>query len=477
MIYFFISVNLLAIAGDINITWTSPVYPKLYSNDRSKNPLGRPITQDEDSWMGSLMNIGAMLGTFPFGFLAQKLGRKVALLSVAPAHFIAYLSMAFAKHVYIYYFGRFLSGLAVGGGYTLLPMYIAEIAEDSTRGIYGVTLGVFWSFGNFLPYAIGPFLSIKTSNLIFAAIPVLFFVTFAISGTESPYFLLAGNKVTQAENVLMKLRSAEKDAVQFELVRIQMLLREETHGTWMDIFSQKDLRKFLAVSLCLISFQQLVGSNVISFYMQSIIDSAGTNLSSAFSSVGMGICFLISSMIVPFIIERFGKKSITIFSSIGNSISLSSLSVYFYIKEHTDWDISSLFWLPALSLVSSIFTFQIGLGITPWTISSELFPNKVRASAATAVSATCWVMSFLVTKYFDDMVDLLSNAGVFLFFSGMAIACAVFTYVFVPEEKGKMLGQVKDMLSRKGSYFMNSFEDIGNKISVSEKNSAWNYLH
>lgn len=139
----------MATSGDVTISWTSPIYSKLYSNDSSINPLGKPITEKQDSWIGSLLNIGAMLGTFPYGYLAERFGRKATLLSIALPHFVAYLAMAFAQNVYIIYFGRFLGGLAVGGGYTLLPMYIAEVSEDSNRGMFGVTLGIFWSIGNF----------------------------------------------------------------------------------------------------------------------------------------------------------------------------------------------------------------------------------------------------------------------------------------------------------------------------------------
>ncbi|KAJ8942450.1 hypothetical protein NQ318_002662 [Aromia moschata] len=108
------------------MTWTSPIYPKLYSNDPSINPLGKSITQEEDGWIGSLINIGAMIGPFIFSFIAEKFGRKIGLLCIAIPHITAYITFAFAKNVYLFYFGRLFGGLSVGGGYTLLPMYIAE---------------------------------------------------------------------------------------------------------------------------------------------------------------------------------------------------------------------------------------------------------------------------------------------------------------------------------------------------------------
>ncbi|KAJ8977077.1 hypothetical protein NQ317_008419 [Molorchus minor] len=157
-------VDLLATSGDITLAWTSPIYSKLYSNDTSINPLGRPITENEDGWIGSLVTIGAMVGPLPFSFIAEHFGRKIGLLCIAIPHIIAYFSMAFATNIYVFYFGRIFGGLAMGGGYTLLPMYIAEVSEDHNRGMMSQTLNIFWAIGNFLPYLIGPFLSIFRPN-------------------------------------------------------------------------------------------------------------------------------------------------------------------------------------------------------------------------------------------------------------------------------------------------------------------------
>ncbi|KAH0810264.1 hypothetical protein GEV33_012527 [Tenebrio molitor] len=127
------------------MTWTSPIFPKLYSNDSEVNPFDKPITTDEDSWIGSLINIGAMIGPFPYGFIGEKYGRKIGLLAISIPHIISYLTLAFSRTVYLYYFARLLGGIAVGGGYTLLPMYVAETSgRDAleTAREYNLNVGV-----------------------------------------------------------------------------------------------------------------------------------------------------------------------------------------------------------------------------------------------------------------------------------------------------------------------------------------------
>ncbi|KAJ8946911.1 hypothetical protein NQ314_008710 [Rhamnusium bicolor] len=233
------AVDLLATSGDITLSWTSPVYPKLYSNDSSKNPLEDPITEDEDAWIGSLVMIGAMIGPLPFGFISEHFGRKIGLLCIGIPHIFSYFTMAFANNIYLFYFGRLFGGLAMGGGYTLLPMYIAEISQDSNRGMMSQTLNVFWSIGNFIPYAIGPFVSIMWFNIILACIPSTFFIIFLLLAPETPYYLVGVNKLKNAQKSLMLLRSTNEEGVRAELDYIKAHFKKEENGHFSDIFKKQ----------------------------------------------------------------------------------------------------------------------------------------------------------------------------------------------------------------------------------------------
>lgn len=407
-----------------------------------------------------------MIGTLPFGVIAEKFGRKPALLCIALPHFVAYVVMAFAKHVYLFYFGRFFGGIAVGGGYTLLPMYIAEISEDAYRGIYSVTLGIFWSFGNFLPYAVGPFLSIKNFNLFSAFFPIIFIIIFSLVGTETPHFLVAEKQIEKAEKVLMLLRGATKKDIQTELFGIQDMLVKEEHGSLTNIITDRSLRKALIISLVLITFQQLVGvGSSLPCYLQPILDASGTKISSNIGSLVMGLCLISFSLIVPFIMEKYKRKTLMIFSSVGTSLFLLCLGIFFFLKDSTTYSTISIYWLPLASMVGSLFTYQIGLNIMPWTIPSELFPKSVKQVSATCVTFFCYLWMFVVTKYFNDMNTTLGRSGTFWFYATMSLACAIFTLFFVPETKGKSLAEIQDMIRRKVSFVSDS---VGHKETTND---------
>lgn len=436
----------MATTGDITLSWTSPIYPKLYSNDSSINPLGRPITENEDGWLGSLLTLGAIVGPFPYSVIASRYGRKIGLLCVSVPHIISYFTMAFARTIYLFYFGRIFGGLAMGAGYSLLPMYIAEVSEASNRGMMSLTLNVFWAVGNFIPYAIGPFISIMWFNIILGCIPTAFFIIFFVIGVETPYFLTEKNRIDTAEKSLMKLRSLQKDGIQKELEEIKAHLKKDEDGHFSDIIRKLELRKAFIICLVLIIAQEMSGFCAITFYLQPIFEAAGTSISSEMSALYVGISMLISSFISPFLVDRLGRRVLIIGSCCGMCAALAMIGAFFYVQDSTDNSTDDILWIPIFSLIFYIVSFNFGMGSVPWTLCSEMFPNNVKQIAASCVSSMCWITTFLITRFFNDMNDGLGRAGSFWFFSASCLVAAVFSVIMVPETKGKSFSEIQDML-------------------------------
>lgn len=95
-------------------------------------------------------------------------------------------------------------------------------------------------------------------------------------------------------------------------------------ATFMDLFRVNVNFKALLLTISLIVFQQFAGINVVIFYSQKIFDAAGTSssLSSAVSTIIIGICSFLPSLITPFIVDRWGRKILLNTSAIGCCISL-----------------------------------------------------------------------------------------------------------------------------------------------------------
>ncbi|XP_060517919.1 facilitated trehalose transporter Tret1-like [Cylas formicarius] len=441
-----LAVALLATSGDVTQTWTSPTYPKLYSNDTSENPLGEPITPDEDAWIGSLLNVGAMIGALPAGFIADRIGRKMTLLCIAIPHLVAYVAYAFARNVYLFYFGRFISGLSVGSGYAIIPMYVAEVSSDSNRNAFSAMLPIFWTLGNFLPFAIGPYITIKIFNLILAALPATFLVVFILLAPETPYYYIQKGNEKKAESSLVKLRSIPSAEVQKEILQIKETVGKHEDGALMDIFIKPSLRRALILSLILMMGNQFSGINAVGYYLEPILDASGTDIPSDLASTFYGGWLFISSFTSTFAVKKLGQKIPLIASCIGSAISMVSLGIFFYIHDNNEEDAKPLFWLPLVSLLVYCAFFNLGLAGIPWAVGSQLFPNSVKPISSAAVSCMCWFCSFLITHFFNDLTNSLDKSGTFWLFGGCNVLTAIFTLVWIPETKGKSFSEIQDML-------------------------------
>lgn len=72
--------NILSLSVGASITWTSPYLRTLQDSD---SPLDVPVTKEDASWIGSLLAVGALVGSFFFGWLSEKVGRFWSLIAGA----------------------------------------------------------------------------------------------------------------------------------------------------------------------------------------------------------------------------------------------------------------------------------------------------------------------------------------------------------------------------------------------------------
>ena len=130
--------------------WSSPVQPQLQQNSTLNWVTDRSSTwfiymdDDQISWVGSLINIGAMIGAVCGGFLMDRFGRAFTLMAVAVPYLVGWLLIALAidprncfytlftfisktNHLFLLvmlYLGRVFGGLAAGVTCAVAPCYI-----------------------------------------------------------------------------------------------------------------------------------------------------------------------------------------------------------------------------------------------------------------------------------------------------------------------------------------------------------------
>ena len=177
----------MALAVGTALAWTSPVLPQLY-----KESSWLVITKEQGSWVSSLLALGAILGAVPSGPMADKLGRKKTLLLLAAPFLLSWVIIIFAYKLWLIYLARFIIGAAVGAACVVVPTYISEIAETSTRGSLGAMFQLFITVGILLAFIFGTVMSYTTFAIVCALIEVGFLGSF-IFMPESPIWLVVGS--------------------------------------------------------------------------------------------------------------------------------------------------------------------------------------------------------------------------------------------------------------------------------------------
>nr|XP_022912004.1 facilitated trehalose transporter Tret1-like [Onthophagus taurus] len=428
--------------------WTSPVLPKMLDPNRTDdNPLGRVITQDEESWIGALISIGASAGPFIAAFAADHIGRKWTLLALGVPLAASFIMLVFSNTIGMIYTARTLSGISVGGVFAVLPTYIAEVSEVKIRGMMSTTMNNFEVSGMLLAYVIGPYVSIKLFNILCALVPLLFLLCF-LPMPESPYYLIAKDRKGSAKECLKKLRIGSTDSkVEKELEEIKECVDQYLGSKYTDIISSKSNLKALLISLGLITAQQLSGVNIVTFYTQLIFEATGSSIPAEISSIIIGAVQVIAAFITPLVVDKLGRRVLLMISAIGALISEAPLGLYFHLKNN-DVDVENIYWLPVVCLIVYMIVFNFGFGPLPWTIMSELFPDNMKAVATSLTSFLCWILSFIITKYFESVSGYIGIGGSFWIFSGFNLLAAFFIYFFVPETKGKTFQEIQNDLQR-----------------------------
>nr|AHF27419.1 putative sugar transporter 5 [Phaedon cochleariae] len=429
------------VAGTV-LTWSSPELDKL-AND-TETPFRYPIDEDERSWISSLFPLGSIFGPFIFGYLADVIGRKNTLLTCGVPFVVCYLLMAFGTEIWIFYLARFFLGVVLGGVFTVIPMYVGEVAEDTNRGALGSMMNVFLCSGLFFAYCVGPYTSVMVFNLILAVFAIIFLPTFYFLSPETPQYFISKGKYKEARESMQKIRGSTVN-VDYELDAIQKKSKEDGKGNIMDIYRSKALTKALGISVGLVFFQQFSGINAVLFYAQTIFKKAGTSIKPEICSIIIGGVQFGTSFLTPLIADRLGRKVLLLVSAVGMVIAEVPLGIYCYLDSHGT-NMSSVSFLPIVCLIAYIITYNFGFGPLPWAVMGEIFPANVKSIASSITAGFCWFCGFLIAKYFAAISDAIGMGPSFWIFSGFCAAAIPFTMFFVVETQGKNVDEIQKEL-------------------------------
>ncbi|KAJ8964306.1 hypothetical protein NQ314_005006, partial [Rhamnusium bicolor] len=439
-----------SVAAGTVLGWTSNISDKLKNyelNDVS-------IDQDALGWIGSFATIGAMLMCFPIGYICDLIGRKWGCLMTVIPFTVGWLLIICANNTGMIYAGRFLTGLAGGAFCVAAPIYTSEIAQKEIRGALGSYFQFLLVIGILISYVGGAYMSPQALSILCAVIPIIFALVFFFQ-PETPVYYTKKNKHQAALHSLQRLRGNMYNCDN-EIKEIKDALDKDAsiQISFIDAVNTTASKRALIICFGLMFFQQMSGVNAVIFYTGNIFESAGSSLASSTATIIVGIMQVVATFLSSIVVDRFGRKILLLGSIFFMMLSGLILGIFFTLKDRNVLDedgINKISFLPILCLIVFISSFSIGFGPIPWLISAELMPPEIKSVACSAAATFNWLLAFIVTRFYANLVDGIGGDSTFYIFAGISLIGTVFVFLIVPETKGKSLSEVQELLSGKSA--------------------------
>ena len=397
-------------------------------------------------WAASSAIWGCMIGVIFAGFLSDKFGRKKVLILSAILFFISAVGSSIPNNLIQFVLARLIGGVGVGIASMLSPMYISEIAPAKIRGTLVTLYQLAIVIGINLVYYIN--LQIASSGdaqwnldigwrimLASEVIPALLFFIMLFFIPESPRWLASKGKIDRAKAIIEKINGQNKSA---ELLNeIQDSFKEEK-GSILILFTS-GLRMAIVVGVFLAFFSQITGINAIIYYAPEIFKNIGFGADSAmFQTVIIGTVNTIFTFVAIAFIDKYGRRTLLLWGISGMIICLGGVGLMFH------FELSSGPWL-LLFILGFIASFAMSLGPIPWVLISEIFPTKFRGVAMSISILMVWIGVVLITQLTPILLESVGGAFTFWIFMFNAIVLIIFTYIMIPETKGKTLEEIAKM--------------------------------
>eukprot|EP00123_Amoebidium_parasiticum_P015440 comp22973_c0_seq1/m.36524 comp22973_c0_seq1/g.36524 ORF comp22973_c0_seq1/g.36524 comp22973_c0_seq1/m.36524 type:complete len:496 (-) comp22973_c0_seq1:20-1507(-) len=401
------------------------------------------------SWAVSVWAIGGMLGGLAGGLVADRLGRRLGLAGAVSLCMLGSGLQVAATGWGLFMAGRAVSGFGGGVGTIIVPIYLAEIAPTNLRGALGtlnqlaITCGILaadtLSVDAVLPAVFGD-----------SAWKWLFGLALALAGAdllllpfcpESPAYLFSRGDKAQAALVLRALRGTEDVAEELAELHEEMhSSRSRSSLPWSAMLRTPGLPLPLAIGLGLQVGQQLSGINSLFFYSTSILQGAHIidptrpphtqELAKQMSSAGLALVNVAATLVAVGLMDRAGRRRLLLVGFYGQALCYGLLALALALPLH------GAGYLALAAMVGAIFAYALGPGPIPWLLGAEIFPLQCREKAMAAATATNWLMTFVIGRFFPPLHVLLGHST-FALFAGLCVLFGCGVLVAVPETKGK----------------------------------------
>ncbi|XP_056138363.1 proton myo-inositol cotransporter-like [Lampris incognitus] len=288
----------------------------------------------------------AALSALTGGSLNGALGRRICMLIASFIFTVGGVLLSVAPDKVALLAGRITVGLGIGLASMTVPVYIAEVSPPHMRGQLVTINNLFITGGQFVASLVdGAFSYLHRDGwrymLGLSIVPAMLqFVGFLFL-PESPRWLLQKGRSQEARCVLSQIRGQQSiESIDEEYDTIKTSIEEEEKGAeggglviWR-ILSHTPTRRALTVGCGLQMFQQLSGINTVMYYSATILQMAGVrdDKQAIWLAAATAATNFLFTLVGVWLVERIGRRKLTLGSILGTALSLTLLAVGFLLS-------------------------------------------------------------------------------------------------------------------------------------------------
>ncbi|GAV54422.1 hypothetical protein ZYGR_0AL01540 [Zygosaccharomyces rouxii] len=442
----------------------------MIGTDGYKEYFGSP-GPTEQGGITACMPAGSFVASLVAPFFSDNFGRRVSLHLCAIFWMIGAVLQCASQDLAMLCVGRVISGIGIGFGSSVAPVYCSELAPPKIRGAIGglfqfsVTLGImilfFIGYGAHFINGAGSFRLTWGIELVPGA--ALFLAVFFLP--ESPRWLALHDYWEEAEYIVARVgakgdKENEQVMIQLEEIREQVEVDKDAEAFRLkDLFRPKTRLKTM-VGMMAQMWQQMCGMNVMMYYIVYIFTMAGFQGGAVLVSGSIQyVLNVVMTIPALFLMDKCGRRPVLI---VGGLLMLSWLfAVGGLLASYSDpypngfeGDATVRIAIPksnkpaANGVIACSYLFVCSYaptwGVCIWIYCAEIFNNTERAKGSGFCTAVNWIFNFALALFVPSAFKNLTWKT-YIMFGVFCVALTINTFLLFPETKGKTLEEIDQM--------------------------------
>lgn len=366
-------------------------------------------------WALSAALVGFGIGSWGFGWLGDKIGRRWSLAASTMVFSLATIASAWSLDVWDMAFWRLIGGLGFGGAYSTAIALAGDWLPDRWRAVGVTTISVGTPAGGTVVSLITPTLlesyDWRGTFIIVGSMAMLVVLLVIFALRESPQFLLARGRTQEAHKVASRVLDEP-----FELVPDSHSAQQggEVEG---GLFTRANLRLIVGVGIA------FGGAALVAYGMlnwgTTFLTAKGFELDLASYAVSVGgMTSIASSIAAGFLIHRFGSKRLFIALCIGLIATLLVLMLRLEPMDAASSNADRWIIVALYGLAAAIFSCAVA---SMYAVMTHGYPTSCRAAGIGLGILISRIGAFAASKFGGDLIDA-GQGSMVPFFTGLMVA-------------------------------------------------------